>query len=108
MSMPETVDFDGLAALPEEIDPHDWPEMSYRLGLTDGLPTFPPDRAVIERLVEGSGLDPDMVVGEIPPRGHPATVRDVAANAAMAGALPEHLPVVVVALQAMLEPIFNL
>ena len=29
---------DPLAALPSTIDAADWPELSYRLGLTDGLP----------------------------------------------------------------------
>jgi hypothetical protein len=108
MSVDEQMHGQGPTALPTDIDPHDWPELSYRLGLTDGLPTFPPDEAVVERLIRGSGLDPDVEVGEIPPRGYPATVRDVAANAAMAGCLPEHLPVVIIALQAMLEPVFNL
>lgn len=97
-----------LAALPERIDPAEWPELSYRLGLTDGLPTFPPDRAVVERLIEGSGLPADFVVGDIPPRGTPGTLAAIAANAAMAGCLPEHMPVLLTALSAMLEPSFNL
>jgi hypothetical protein len=95
-------------ALPDEIDAAEWPELSYRLGLTDGLPTFPPDRAVVDRLVAGSGRPADHVVGRIPPRGGVATVEAVAANAAMAGCLPEHMPVVLLALEAMLEPSFNL
>ncbi|HLY81945.1 MAG TPA: hypothetical protein VKQ71_03115 [Acidimicrobiales bacterium] len=95
-------------ALPARIDPSDWPELSYQLGLTDGLPTFPPDRSVVERLVAGSGLPGDFVVGAIPPRGQAGSVRAIAANAAMAGCLPEHMPVVVAAIQAMLEPVFNL
>jgi hypothetical protein len=99
---------DWRRPLPEDIDPADWPELSYRLGLTDGLPTFPPDQAVVEALVAGSRRPADEVVGEIPPRGTPATVRAVAANAAMAGCRPEHLPVVLTALEAMLEPVFNL
>lgn len=94
--------------LPEEIDPAEWPELSYRLGVTDGLPTFPPEAGVVDRLVAGTGRDPDEVIGDIPPRGTPATVRAVAANAAMAGCLPAHMPVVVTALEAMLEPAFNL
>jgi hypothetical protein len=94
--------------LPEEIDPAAWPELSYRLNLTDGLPTFPPERAVVEALVAGSGRPPDWVIGEIPPRGGPATVLAVAANAAMAGCLPQHMPVLITALEAMLEPGFNL
>lgn len=94
--------------LPPRIDPLDWPELSYRLRLTDGLPTFAPERRVVERLIEGSGLPADHVVGRIPPRGRAATIEAIAANAAMAGCLPEHLPVVVTALEAMLSPPFNL
>src|SRR5690606_8679610 len=37
-----------------------------------------------------------------------ATVEVVAANAAMAGALPAHMPVICAALEAMSEPAFNL
>lgn len=95
-------------ALPREIDPADWPELSHRLALTDGLPTFPPDRRVVDRLVEGSGLPGDHVIGSIPPSDRMATVEAVAANAAMAGCLPEHMPVVMAALSALLEPRFNL
>jgi hypothetical protein len=94
--------------LPPRIEPGEWPELSYHLGLTDGLPTFPPDRGVVERLITGSGRDAEDLVGEIPPRGRTATVESIAANAAMAGCLPEHLPVVITALEAMLEPRFNL
>jgi hypothetical protein len=99
---------DDLVAVPAQIDPGEWPELSYRLALTDGLPTFPPERVVVDRLVARSGLAPDLPVGAVPPSGRLATVEVVAANAAMAGCLPEHLPVVVTALRAMLEPRFNL
>lgn len=94
--------------LPPRIEPEDWPELSYRLRLTDGLPTFPPQRDVVARLIEGAGLPADHVVGSIPPRGRAATVEAIAANAAMAGCLPEYLPVVIAALDALLEPRFNL
>jgi len=94
--------------LPARADASEWPELSYRLDLTDGLPTFPPDRRVVDRLIAGAGLPGDHVVGPIPPSGRLATVEAVAANAAMAGCLPEHLPVVLTALEAMLEPGFNL
>lgn len=95
-------------ALPDRIEASAWPELSYSLGLTDGLPTFPPERAVVDELIAGSGLAGDHVVGVIPPRGRPATVEAIAANAAMAGCRPEHMSVVIVALEAMLEPRFNL
>jgi hypothetical protein len=96
------------AALPARIDPGEWPELSYKLGLTDGLPTFPPERSVVEALVEGSGRTGDDILGAIPPQGRMGTVTAIAANAAMAGCLPEHMPVVLAALEAMLEPQFNL
>jgi hypothetical protein len=92
--------------MPASIDASDWPELSFALGLTDGAPTFPPDRAVVDRLV--AACDPEVVLGPIPPSGRVATVEAVAANAAMAGCLPEHLPVVLTALVAMSVPRFNL
>jgi hypothetical protein len=95
-------------ALPGSIELADWPELSYRLGLTDGLPTFPPTRDAVDRLVAGSGRAADEVIGTIPPRGAEATVEAVSANAAMAGCLPEHVPIVLAALDAMLEERFNL
>ncbi len=97
----------GQKSLPAAIDAADWPELSYRLDLTDGLPTFPPQREVVEGLIRGSGLEGDAVIGPMPPSGRIATVRDVAANAAMAGCLPEYMPIVLTALGAMQEPRFN-
>ena len=94
--------------MPSHIEWSDWPELSYQLGLTDGLPTFPPERSVVDALVAGSGMTADTVLGQIPPRRQPGTIAAIAANAAMAGCLPEHMPVVVTALEAMLEPRFNL
>jgi hypothetical protein len=95
-------------ALPGTIDPADWPELSYRLDLTDGLPTFPPQREIVEALIAGSGMPGETVIGPFPPSGRIATVRDIAANAAMAGCLPEHMPLVIAAFDAMQEPQFNM
>src|SRR6476469_6613683 len=107
--MTQTADHDtDIRPLPVQIDPVEWPELSYQLGLTDGLPSFPPERSVVDALVEGSGRPGEHVVGPMPPSGRAATITAIAANAAMAGCLPEHLPVVVTALDAMLEPGFNL
>ncbi|MFK7894418.1 MAG: hypothetical protein AB8G23_01205 [Myxococcota bacterium] len=97
-----------FAPLPPGLDPKDWPELSFRLKLTDGLPTFPPERSVVDSLVKGTGRDGDEVIGRIPPRGGVATVEAIAANAAMAGCLPEFMPTVLAAIEAALEPSFNL
>ena len=54
------------------------------------------------------GLPASHVVGELPERRREITAGKVAANAVMAGCLPEYLPVVLAATEAMLDPVFNL
>ncbi|HEX7094329.1 MAG TPA: hypothetical protein VF183_00500 [Acidimicrobiales bacterium] len=85
-----------------------WPDLSYELGLTDGLPVHPPLRATVDALVAATGREPDDVVAVVPPRDGVATVEVIAANAAMAGARPAEMPVIVAAIEAMAEPSFNL
>jgi len=76
--------------------------------LSDGLPIVPPTRERVERMLEGVERDSQETVGLIPPRWAPATVEKIAINAVMAGCLPEYLPVIVAAVEAMIEPPFNL
>lgn len=85
-----------------------WPEQSYDLGITDGLPVHPPLRSAVEAMVAATGRMADEVIGTIAPRDGEATIEAVAANAVMAGCLPEHMAVVVAAVEAMLDPTFNL
>ena len=77
-------------------------------GWTDGLPIVPPTEARVEAMLAGIDAEPDHVVGKIPPLWAEATVEKVAINAVMAGCGPEAMPVLVAALEAMLEPAFNL
>ena len=77
-------------------------------GWTDGLPIVPPTEARVEAMLAGIDAEPDHVVGKIPPLWAEATVEKVAINAVMAGCGPEVMPVLVAALEAMLEPAFNL
>jgi hypothetical protein len=77
-------------------------------GWTDGLPIVPPTEARVEAMLAGIDADPDHVVGKIPPLWAEASVEKVAINAVMAGCGPEAMPVLVAALEAMLEPPFNL
>ena len=83
-------------------------EQCYRLGWTDGLPVVPPTEHRVGQFLEHAGLPASHVVGEIPERRREVTAGKVAANAVMAGCLPEHMPVVLAATQAMLDPVFNL
>jgi hypothetical protein len=77
-------------------------------GWTDGLPIVPPTEPRVLAMLGGIALPPDHVVGKIPPLWAEATVEKVAVNAVMAGATPVMMPVLVAALEAMLEPGFNL
>jgi hypothetical protein len=51
---------------------------------------------------------PGDVIGVVPPRWAPATVEKVAINAVMAGCLPEYMPVLVAAVEAITDPKLNL
>ena len=83
-------------------------ELMHEALWTDGLPVVPPERELVDEFVRHTQREPDELIGEIPPLGGHATIERVAANAVMAGCRPEYMPVVVTALQAMLERTFNL
>lgn len=67
----------------------------YERGWTDGLPVILPTQERVQRMLAGTGASPDEVVAE-PNPFNPAkvTVANVAIVAVMAGARPEHLPVI--------------
>ncbi|MBI2988138.1 MAG: hypothetical protein HYY45_15340 [Deltaproteobacteria bacterium] len=67
----------------------------------DGFPLLPPTPEAVERLLKGTCLPPDHVLCDLPPGWGLATVEKVAINAAMAGAKPEQLPVILAALKAL-------
>ena len=83
-------------------------ERCYELGWTDGLPVVPPTLDRVNEFLDYAGRSPDEVLGEIPERRREITVAKTAANAVMAGCLPEYFPVVLAATEAMLTPEFNL
>ena len=75
---------------------------------TDGLPVVIPTAERVDRMVLASGVDGDLSLGAMGPGGGDATITKVATNAVMAGCLPDHMPVVVAAVQAVLKPEFDL
>ena len=77
-------------------------------GWSDGLPVLPPTKARVARILGALAARRDGVVATLAPRQGVATLEAVAVNAALAGALPEHLPVILAALRALAEPRFNL
>ena len=83
-------------------------ETFYERGWTDGLPIVPPTEGAVATMLEGTDRDPQQVIGVLPPRQGEATVERIAINAVMAGCLPEYLPVVITAVDAVSQPDFNL
>ena len=77
-------------------------------GWSDGLPLLPATPDTVNRLMGGVELPSDHVVGVVEPGGVKATVRDIAINAAMAGCLPQYMPVVIAAIETITDPAFNL
>jgi hypothetical protein len=75
-------------------------------GWSDGLPLVPPSEERVLRMLDGTARDPQEVLGLVPPDLAPATVEKIAINAVMAGCKPEYLPVVLAAVEAVLDESF--
>jgi hypothetical protein len=81
-------------------------EAMFARGWSDGLPLVPPTEERVLRMLDGTGRDPQEVVGIVPPALAPATVEKIAINAVMAGCKPEYLPVVLATVEAVLDGSF--
>ncbi len=76
-------------------------------GWSDGLPIVPPTPDRVGEMLAAVKLEAQQVVTEVPPNWGAATVEKLAVNAVMAGCLPEYMPVLVAAMEAMGDPAFN-
>ena len=94
-----TIEF---AALEDEF------EAMYDRGWSDGLPLVPPTAARVRRMLEGTTRASDEIVAIVPPTLVDLSVEKIAINAVMAGCLPEYLPVVIAALEAVCTDEFNM
>lgn len=83
-------------------------EFMFEQGLTDGLPVIPPTPERVLRMLGGTKRDAQEVLGLMPPNLAPLTIEKVAINAVMAGCKPEYLPVVLAAIEAVLDEQFNM
>jgi hypothetical protein len=99
----------GFAAPVHEVaSVESWPDYAEARRWTDGAPVYPPTEAAVAALLDAIDADPAAELGTIPPRHAVVTVETVAINGVMAGCRPEHMPVVIAALDALLAPEFNL
>ncbi len=72
----------------------------------DGLPIIPPTKERVAAML--GGRDGARVLGVMPPLWRQATLEKLAVNAVMAGCEPAAFPIIVAAVEAMLDPTFNL
>jgi hypothetical protein len=70
----------------------------------DGLPLLPPEEKRVGWVLRGADVPPDTRLGKILPRGRIATVNTLAVALAMAGGRPEYLPVLIAAVEALMDP----
>jgi len=83
-------------------------DLFYKRGWSDGLPIVPPTPERVKLMLKGSDLDPGFVVTKLDPVGGQATLEKIAVNAVMAGCRPEYMPVLVAAVEAVMDPNVNL
>ncbi len=83
-------------------------EELHQLGCTDGLPVVVPTADRVGRMVLAAGEPADASLGTMGPLHGVCTVEGLATSAVMAGCLPDHMPVVVAAAKAVIDPEFDL
>lgn len=82
-------------------------EFYYEHGLTDGLPVIPPTQERVQEFLSYVNREPGHIIAIMPGFDITITAEKVAINAVMAGCLPEYMPVVLAAVEAMAEPQFH-
>jgi hypothetical protein len=78
-------------------------ELFFARGFTDGLPVTIPTAQKVAQMVRAGGRDAGETIGPIPPRWRMATIEKIAINAVLAGCRPDYFPVVLAAVEALLD-----
>lgn len=77
-------------------------------GWGDGFPLWAPTRERVDAMLAGTRKSPSYLVAVLSPGMGQATVEKIAINAVMAGCQPEHLPVLLAAVDAISDPRYML
>ncbi len=80
----------------------------YKKGWSNGAPIIPPTEEAVREMLKGTDLPGDYVVAKIPPMLGNATMEKIAVNAVMAGCLPTYMPVLIAAVQGMVDPVIHI
>ena len=86
--------FDAILKMNSDYTRRDW---------SDALPVFPPTESAVADLISGTSLPSDHVVCDMPPGFGLATVEKIAINSDLAGAKPEHMPIIIAAVKCLSE-----
>lgn len=78
-------------------------ELFHERGWTDGLPIIPPTEENVGAILSQSPYPKQNNLGLLPPTMKPATVEKLAVNSVMAGCAPAFFPVVLAAMEALLD-----
>ena len=90
--------------LADDDDAYEYSMRAFR----DPLPVVPPTESRVEQFLRATGHDPAEVIGLVPPCYGAATVEKIAANAVMAGCVPEMMRVLIPLVRAACDERFNL
>lgn len=96
--MPSTIQV-AADALDDEFDERGW---------SDGLPIVAPTMTRVDAMLAATDRHREDQLGTMPPRQGIASIEILAVNAVMAGCRPAYFPVVLAAVEAILDPAFNL
>lgn len=82
-------------------------EYFYEHEWTDALPVVPPTIEKVEEFLKYTDEPEDRIIGIIQPDQREVTIWNIAVNGVMSGCRPEHMPVLVAIIKAMLKPEFQ-
>jgi hypothetical protein len=74
---------------------------------SDGLPIVPPTRERVEQFLRCTSRAAEEVLGIVLPDSRAATIWSIAVNGVMAGCRPEHMPILVALVEAMVDPYYG-
>jgi hypothetical protein len=75
---------------------------------TDGLPIIPPTEEKVKEFLKFTAYAPNDEIAVLPVGNLRATPLNIAANGVMAGCRPEHMPLLIAAVQAIADPNYDL
>jgi hypothetical protein len=104
--MTSVAEFAPRVELSEDVS--DFTREAVARGWGDGLPLIPPTEDLVDGFVAASGLDAAFSLGRLYPSAAPCTVELLAANAVMAGARADSMPLLAAMVSATADPAFDL